>query len=73
MSAIRGSSSIIHSGLSLLGFFLLLGCSSTMFLSQFSGCHRDLARYFKTEPIETVALGFGIRVFEELINTVSTG
>jgi hypothetical protein len=38
---------------------LIVGRSSTTFSAQLTACLRDLARHFKTDPTETVALCFG--------------
>jgi hypothetical protein len=39
----------------IMGRSLLIWCSSTTFSGQLTACLRDLARYFKTDPTETVA------------------
>jgi hypothetical protein len=55
-------------------FINTLGRSSTAFSAQLTACLRDLARHFKTDPTETVALSFGISentVFSNGIDSVS--
>jgi hypothetical protein len=58
-----------------LSLFLFgrLGCSSTTFSAQLTACHRDLARHFKTDPNETVAIWFGYPKKTLFEPTVSTG
>jgi hypothetical protein len=58
-----------------MAFLPLIRCSSTTSSAQLTACHRDLARHFKTDPTETVALGVGYQNTQCLrvkIDTVST-